>query len=150
MGLDMYLTARKSLYSDNEKAQAVTDVFPEFQGMTSAFGEPVVTSVSAEIGYWRKANAIHRWFVENVQGGEDDCRSSYVDRKYLHDLKDACVAVLNNPQSAGVLLPTASGFFFGGTELDEYYMDSIRSTIDIIDRCLGLPDDWDFYYQSSW
>ena len=24
-------------------------------------------SLSSEVGYWRKANAIHRWFVENVQ-----------------------------------------------------------------------------------
>lgn len=26
-----------------------------------------------EIAYWRKANAIHRWFVDNVQNGTDDC-----------------------------------------------------------------------------
>ena len=25
-------------------------------------------------GYWRKANQIHKWFVDNVQGGIDDCR----------------------------------------------------------------------------
>lgn len=23
--------------------------------------------------YWRKFNAVHRWFVNNVQGGKDDC-----------------------------------------------------------------------------
>jgi len=28
---------------------------------------------SKEVGYWRKANQIHNWFVENVQNGEDDC-----------------------------------------------------------------------------
>ena len=26
-----------------------------------------------EVGYWRKANAIHGWFVRNVQNGKDDC-----------------------------------------------------------------------------
>ncbi len=26
-----------------------------------------------EVGYWRKANQIHNWFVKNVQGGVDDC-----------------------------------------------------------------------------
>ncbi len=26
-----------------------------------------------DVGYWRKANQIHNWFVENVQGGVDDC-----------------------------------------------------------------------------
>ncbi len=30
-----------------------------------------VTTIREEVLYWRKANAIHQWFVENVQGGED-------------------------------------------------------------------------------
>jgi hypothetical protein len=28
------------------------------------------------VGYWRKANAIHRWFVEHVQDGNDDLARS--------------------------------------------------------------------------
>ena len=26
-----------------------------------------------QIASWRKANAIHKWFVDNVQDGVDDC-----------------------------------------------------------------------------
>ena len=26
-----------------------------------------------EVMYWRKANYIHNWFVENIQNGSDDC-----------------------------------------------------------------------------
>lgn len=26
-----------------------------------------------QVGYWRKANQIHNWFVENIQDGVDDC-----------------------------------------------------------------------------
>ena len=29
--------------------------------------------------YWRKANAIHGWFVKNAQQGIDDCRTYSVD-----------------------------------------------------------------------
>jgi hypothetical protein len=46
-----------------------------------------------EVGYWRKANAIHKWFVENVQDGEDDCRHAYVNREQLQELLDTCKKV---------------------------------------------------------
>lgn len=29
--------------------------------------------IMEKVGYWRKANHIHNWFVENIQDGEDDC-----------------------------------------------------------------------------
>lgn len=37
---------------------------------------------------WRKANAIHKWFVDNCQGGNDDCRTVEVDACELDDLYD--------------------------------------------------------------
>ena len=46
------------------------------------------------VAYWRKANAIHRWFVENVQDGNDDCRSYPVHREQLTQLRDVCDKVL--------------------------------------------------------
>ncbi len=36
-----------------------------------------------EIGYWRKANQIHHWFVETVQAGNDDCGLYAVSREQL-------------------------------------------------------------------
>jgi hypothetical protein len=51
---------------------------------------------------------------------------------------------------AGELLPTTSGFFFGGTEYDKYYMEDIKNTIKIIEKCLKLPEAWEFEYHSSW
>lgn len=46
-----------------------------------------------ETGYWRKANQIHNWFVENVQGGVDDCASYIVSREQIEELLDICVQV---------------------------------------------------------
>jgi hypothetical protein len=48
------------------------------------------------------------------------------------------------------LLPTQSGFFFGSTEFDEWYWQDVKSTIEIIDKCLKMDDTWSFKYQSSW
>lgn len=45
-------------------------------------------------GYWRKANAIHAWFVENVQNGVDDCGMYIVRRDQLEELKEACERVI--------------------------------------------------------
>ena len=50
------------------------------------------------------------------------------------------------------MLPTRSGFFFGGTEYDEFYLRDLKDTVEILDRVLGDPllEDCDFLYQASW
>ena len=106
--------------------------------------------ITIEVGYWRKANAIHRWFVENVQNGKDDCGTYWVDREKLKELKALCEKVLKNPEEAPNILPTQSGFFFGSTEYDEWYFEDIKRTIEIIDRALSMDKGWEFYYESSW
>lgn len=40
--------------------------------------------------YWRKANQIHRFFVENVQNGKDDCEEYNVSKKILKKLYKYC------------------------------------------------------------
>ena len=59
-----------------------------------------------EIGYWRKANAIHKWFVDNVQNGVDDCGEYKVTKEQLIQLHNACNDVLNN-HSLAESLPNA-------------------------------------------
>jgi hypothetical protein len=52
------------------------------------------TKTVEEVAYWRKANQIHRWFVEHVQRGTDDCRKHYAPRKRLKELLDTVNSVL--------------------------------------------------------
>lgn len=104
-----------------------------------------------KIGYWRKANAIHDWFVQNCQDGNDDCRESYVSIEQLEELRKICQMVLDNHALASEHLPTTSGFFFGSTEYDELYFQDLQSTVEIIDNALSkIGDEWTFTYQSSW
>ena len=49
-----------------------------------------------EVGYWRKANQIHNWFVKNVQDGIDDCGTYEVTEEQLVDLLDTCKEVKAN------------------------------------------------------
>ena len=155
MGLDMYLTARRYLWRVDEKdgalAKEVAALLPELASVKCRFeDEPVVKELSIEAGYWRKANHIHRWFVENVQGGEDECNPHDVTREQLEQLRDLCKTVLADRAQAPRLLPTASGFFFGGTDYNDYYFQDLEQTVSIIDQALTLPDGWDFEYCSSW
>ena len=48
-----------------------------------------------DVGYWRKANQIHNWFVHNVQGGEDDCGICEVSQSKLIELRDTCQKVID-------------------------------------------------------
>lgn len=50
-------------------------------------------SIREEIGYWRKANAIHKWFVDKIQDGEDDCGYYKVDKDQLEELLKTCKIV---------------------------------------------------------
>lgn len=49
-----------------------------------------ISDIEEEVMYWRKANHIHAWFVDNVQGGFDDCRSYHIDWEKLSELLDVC------------------------------------------------------------
>ena len=60
--------------------------------------------------------------------------------------------VLADHKLAPQLLPTESGFFFGSQEYDNWYIQDLEETKNILETVLNdrSLDNWDFYYQSSW
>jgi hypothetical protein len=53
------------------------------------------TRIHEQVGYWRKANQIHNWFVKNIQDGVDDCNyHREVTEEDLNELLDICKRVL--------------------------------------------------------
>jgi hypothetical protein len=157
MGLDMYLT--KSIYIganfEHRNVKGTVDI--------TANGNPVavqfdrINAIEEHVAYWRKANHIHCWFVENVQDGVDNCGRYYVSTEQLQELLKLCQQVDKNHDLAGELLPTQSGFFFGGTEYDGYYFQDIKDTIGVLTSLFAELDAEEgsdayasFYYQSSW
>ena len=147
MGLDMYLNAKRFLfYGESELADKLSENFPEL-------GEARIKDVIAEVGYWRKANAIHEWFVKNVQGGTDDCGNYEVSKDALKKLLEVVEEVLADKSKASKLLPTTSGFFFGSTDYDEFYFNDLVYTKELIEGLLAntaLCKNWYFEYHSSW
>jgi hypothetical protein len=158
MGLDMYLRASEYVSRNNYNRETNEDLInPLFNEIVKHLElEDVIDntgfsgiSVDVPMGYWRKSNQIHNWFVDNVQDGEDNCSAYYVTREQLEQLKATCIEVLENKSLAEDLLPTGAGFFFGSTTYDEYYYGDLQETIEIIDRCLASKFSH-FEYQSSW
>ena len=157
MGLDMYLTASRyvSGIRDTDKT-----AFAQILGGAGLTEDDVSLAslphleIAVSVGYWRKANAIHQWFVEHVQEGEDKCEKHVVNREQLSELRALCLTVLQteNVEAAGQnVLPTQSGFFFGSTAYDEGYIADLRLTAEIINKALSSRfDGWEFTYQSSW
>lgn len=157
----MYLYARKFLYSWRDADETKRDkqiavmqkLFPEMKGKEPRY-------VEFEMCYWRKANAIHKWFVENVQEGKDDCDSYDVDWEQLQQLYNDIIEVIGEQRSqirikkrAKDVLPTQSGFFFGGEKYDDYYFGQLERTRDMLKDILGRKaelEEWNFVYHSSW
>ena len=157
MGLDMYLKGQRYLSSfddqDKEKAAQIQRMFPELEGRQGAYGPgPCIQEIEINVGYWRKANAIHKWFVDNVQDGIDECQESWVGLNTLRKLRADILTVLADPNQAKDVLPTQSGFFFGDTEYGEGYIADLEYTEEILNNILDDERfaDWEFYYQSSW
>ena len=109
--------------------------------------------VKVEVGYWRKVNAIHEYFVCNCANGVDECQEIEVYRETLVALKDICgqLSLTKDVEQAKELLSPKGGFFFGSTEIDEYYFDKIEHTYELLTKILEkTPEDYDFIYRASW
>ena len=152
MGLDMYLY-KKNYIRQGEwyKPEVVNEVIVKTGGEVDKRIKPErVKYVVEEAAYWRKANQIHNWFVTNVQNGIDECQTSFVSRDKLEELLEVCKKVDADNSLAESLLPSASGFFFGGTEYDEWYFKDIKDTIQYLTEALEDESADEFEYYASW
>lgn len=131
MGLDMFLTVRKK-------------------------SNPVWDWEDEESVYWRKANQIRKWFVENLKYEQDPKSDSLEDvrvpKEKLEELLDTVTTVLNNPYLADELLPTEAGFFFGSCNYDSLYFNQLESTKCQLEEILSTTnfETEDVYYDESW
>lgn len=190
MGLDMYLTRKIYIggkYKHN-KIEGEVNIYKN--GNKLPITVDSIQYIDQEVGYWRKANAIHNFFVKNVQEGVDDCKDYYVSDDDLEELLRRCKKIKNesvlekgkvrngqtynrntekwedileegfnikNTEIAKELLPVQEGFFFGGTDYDNYYMYDIEHTIEILEKVIKENEELnklgyyvDIMYSSSW
>lgn len=153
----MYLRRKKYIGANYEHRNVTGSANIIIGGKKIPIDFKRIVYIEEEGCYWRKANQIHKWFVDNIQNGVDNCGDYYVSTKNLQKLLDVCKEVKANPDKAPELLPTQEGFFFGNTEYDEWYFENIDYTIEQLSKILEeekqLNEDGfysDFEYHSSW
>ena len=160
MGLDMYLH-RKQYVSMFPGGDAITVTVGRHDGGELKIKSEDARYIIDEVGYWRKSNHIHQWFVQNVQGGTDDCGYYRVTAEHLQELLGICDTLLASLEDDGEskaealareLLPTQGGFFFGSTDYADGYFSDLQHTAEIIRKVLPGVIDGEFtiYYSSSW
>lgn len=174
MGLDMFLTRRHyigGMYDyDGHHVEGSVDV--SINGKQLPIDIKKLKYIEEDVGYWRKANQIHRWFVVNVQDGVDDCRPYEVEIEQLRDLLILCkdvdsriilvkaedgTEVIENTSEIASLLPRSDGFFFGSTDYGRWYADQIKSTIEILEKVIVEDHKYrkegfypEYEYLASW
>jgi len=155
MGLDMWFWGNKTVSSSTFNTETGTiETKQEFSDLLNSLNVPD-TQVNSHFSWiriqiplitWRKANAIHGWFVQNCQDGIDDCRYAYVSQEQLQELIDLIKEALANKDSSSIK-PT-EGFFFGSSEIDDEYWDDLQKTLDTLEPLISEYEG--FTYSSSW
>ena len=177
MGLDQYLKKTTSvnswmLTSAQEAGLKPKIILEDYPGIEVE----QISAIVENVGSWRKCNAIHHWFVENIQGGEDDCKEYELSTEQLEELLKICEDIWGNykrnsnnhgqpneaaKEYAEEKLPNTEGFFFGNQEYDKDYFEwQIEPTIDmlkpIVEAGNSNPNSYKahffhwYTYQSSW
>lgn len=160
MGLDMYLHATRSVGGWSHRTDPEYVMLAALMHVTPCEESPCF-SVEATVAYWSKANAVHKWFVDNVQGGVDNCQPHSVTSEQLQQLLELCKSLLKKharlkpaafANAAKETLPVREGFFFSSPGYGERYVADLKATVRQLEACLGDPQliNWEFNYRASW
>jgi len=96
MGLDMYLQMDVYLSTMDKEGSHLVKSMNDLLGLPTEYNNRGdiehnslrATSVTIEVGYWRKVNWIHEWFVRELNDGNDDQRRSHVPEEKLSELRE--------------------------------------------------------------
>ena len=150
MGLDMYLYAKKFIWTDFQKQEQQLTEFAEnpltLDLVEAGITKPKIRYITIEAAYWRKAHEIHQWFVQNVQDNIDECQIYDVELDQLIQLKEICQNIILIPSAAPQLLPLS----YVNSGYDDWYFQQLKQTVQQIEECEKYPQSWQFQYRASW
>lgn len=107
-----------------------------------------------EVHYWRKFNALHGFIVQNFANGVDECQEIPLSKddvkeiiKALKESKD----LAEKGETDQLPMPPVGGFFFGTTEVGDYYKECVNESIPVFEELLkDFTDNDVVYYVASW
>ena len=89
--------------------------------------------------YFRKVNFLFKYYED--RGKMHDQYYAFTDASDIDDIIDRCEQVLKNHNLAHELLPTQSGFFFGGTDYDDWYFSDVKDCLKQMKKYRKLLKD---------
>jgi len=98
--------------------------FPELEALLQKEAEQSYLEYDA---YFRKVNFLFKYYED--RGKMYDQYYAFTDADDIDDIIDRCERVLKNHELANELLPTQSGFFFGGTDYDDWYFSDVKDCL---------------------
>lgn len=104
------------------------------------------TTAKEEVGYWRKADQIHNWFVENVQNGADDCDFYECTEEDLGKLLEICMTVKNGITMVPGKIHVGTTYF-KGTVTENYEDGMVIEDTSIAEEL--LPTCAGFFFGST-
>jgi len=157
MGLDMYLS-RKTYVRNWKHTKPEDRISIKLDGNSRGINPDKVSYIIESVGYWRKANAIHGWIVDQCASGEDRCQEIYMPKSKIEELHQLCCSVLGEESEEALVnaaleeLPPAEGFFFGSNEIGDWYKQDLKDTINILGEVLAETnfDESSIIYEASW
>ena len=125
----MYLSAKRFFSGYEFVEQEKREMYNRITEMVGVKGttEAPSAEVSVNIGYWRKANAIHGWFVRELAGGRDECQSIYVPREKLEELRALCVSTLADQPA--VVMPAQGGTYVQNAEVNKPFAEGLMDIL---------------------
>ena len=172
MGLDMYLSKKTYVkrWSHQEKKDQFTVTIKRGTKKFTGINPERVSYIVEEIAYWRKANQIHGWIVNNGDEITEDVKYN-LDSEKIQELVETCkkvleilntstkstkqvvggwrngedymvdVEVYDRAEEIMELLPPTQGFFFGSDNIDDWYKEQIEHTIKVLEEELSTNTD---------
>lgn len=162
MGLDMYIyKRRKGRSAENEtevaywrKANQIHNFFDNNLGEGCGVENCRYYLVSEEVlnELLNVCNKILEMEHEFVDTGKTVNILKRNEESGKPEIIEQPIKVIKDPSKIEELLPTIDGFFFGDTDYDEYYLEDIEDTKEILEKILKETnfEKEELYYYAWW
>jgi len=121
------------------KIHPYTDKILDFPELEAQLRKEIELSYLEYDAYFRKVNFLFAYY-EN-KGKMVEQYYAFTDKEDIDDIIDRCERVLADHSLASKLLPTQSGFFFGGTDYDDWYFSDVKDCLNQMKKYRELLTD---------